>query len=161
MSKAKSTSNAGPLLDLERYVPALVTFIANKLSTSATGVYQKKFGVSVTEWRILSLLAIEPGIPASRICQVIGFHKGPVSRNLAVMEDNGLVVIKSDPADGRSHSITLTARGRTTHDKVFQVAIERERRLLACLSNDECEMLIVLLRRIHGNLDAVSGSAAG
>src|SRR5207237_8073076 len=63
----------GPLLDLNRYVPAFITFIGNKLSNSATAFYQKNFGVNVTEWRIISQLAIEPGIPASRICQVIGF----------------------------------------------------------------------------------------
>ncbi len=51
---------AEQVLDLDRYVPALITFIANKLSRSATVVYQKRFRVNVTEWRILSLLAIEP-----------------------------------------------------------------------------------------------------
>ncbi|MBV8908339.1 MAG: MarR family transcriptional regulator, partial [Sphingomonas sp.] len=70
----------GPTIDLDRYVPAFVTNIANKLSNSATAVYQKNFGVNVTEWRIMTQLALEPGIPASRICQVIGFNKGPVSR---------------------------------------------------------------------------------
>ena len=73
-------ADVGPTLDLDRYVPAFVTFIANKLSNSATVFYQRNFGVNVTEWRIMSLLAIEPGIPASRICNVIGFDKGPGCR---------------------------------------------------------------------------------
>ena len=51
----------GKVLDLDRYVPALITFIGNKLSNSATVTYQKRFGVNVTQWRILSQLAIEPG----------------------------------------------------------------------------------------------------
>ncbi len=120
----------GPTLDLDRYVPAIITFIANKLSNSATAFYQRQFGVNVTEWRIMSLLAIEPGIPASRICQVIGFDKGPVSRTLAGLEKRGLVSIRTDPNDGRTHSISLTAKGRATHDKVIVAALERERRLL-------------------------------
>jgi DNA-binding MarR family transcriptional regulator len=161
MSKNGTTAKArsakpGPTLDLERYVPAFVTFIANKLSRNATAFYQKKFGVNVTEWRIMSLLAIEPGIPASRICHVIGFDKGPVSRTLTLLQDRGLVAIKTDPNDGRSHSISLTAKGRATHDAVLVTALERERRLLACLEKDEREVLIDLLRRIHSNLDAVT-----
>ena len=80
---AGRSGRAEQVLDLDRYVPALITFIANKLSRSATVVYQKRFGVNVTEWRILSLLAIEPEISAARICHVIGFDKGPVSRTLA------------------------------------------------------------------------------
>jgi hypothetical protein len=67
--------SARVVLDLDRYVPALITFIANKLSRGATVVYQKRFGVNVTEWRILSLLAIEPEISAARICHVIGFDR--------------------------------------------------------------------------------------
>lgn len=147
----------GPTLDLDRYVPAIITFIANKLSNSATALYQRQFGVNVTEWRIMSLLAIEPGIPASRICHVIGFDKGPVSRTLAGLEKRGLVSIRTDPNDGRSHSIALTAKGRATHDKVIVAALERERRLLSCLSKDEREVLIGLLRRLHENLGAVTG----
>jgi DNA-binding MarR family transcriptional regulator len=146
----------GPTLDLERYVPAFITFIANKLSNSATALYQRQFGVNVTEWRIMSLLAIEPGIPAARICHVIGFDKGPVSRTLTGLEKRGLVAIRTDPNDGRTHSISLTARGRATHDKVIVAAFERERRLLSCLSKDEREVLIDLLRRLHENLGAVT-----
>ena len=148
----------GPTLDLDRYVPAFVTFIANKLSNSATVFYQRNFGVNVTEWRIMSLLAIEPGIPASRICQVIGFNKGPISRTLAVMQKRGLVTIRTDPNDARTHSISLTAKGRGIHDKVIVVALEREKRLLSCFKADERELLIDLLRRVHNNLGTVTGS---
>src|SRR5262249_37793020 len=106
--------------------------------------------------RIMSQLAIEPGIPASRICHIIGFDKGPVSRTLALLQKRGLVAIRANPNDGRSHSITLTARGRAVHDKVIVAALDRERRLLSCLRKDEREMLIDLLRRLHNNLDAVT-----
>jgi len=150
-------ANKGQTLDLERYVPAFVTFIANKLSRSATAFYQKRFGVNVTEWRIMSLLAIEPGIPASRICHIIGFDKGPVSRTLTMMQHRDLIAIRTDPKDGRSHSISLTAKGRATHDKVIVAALDRERKLLSCLNKNEQEVLIDLLRRIHENLGAVTG----
>jgi DNA-binding MarR family transcriptional regulator len=150
-------AKTGQTLDLERYVPAFVTFIANKLSRSATVFYQKHFGINVTEWRIMSLLAIEPGITASRICHVIGFDKGPVSRTLTMMQNRDLIAIKTDPSDGRSHSISLTSKGRGVHDKVIIAALERERRLLSCLRKDEREVLIDLLRRVHANLDAVTG----
>jgi DNA-binding MarR family transcriptional regulator len=143
-------------LDLDRYVPALITFTANKLSRTATVTYQKRFGVNVTEWRILALLAIEPNISAARICHVIGFDKGPVSRTLAALRTRGLIRIKADRQDARTHSISLTPKGRATHDDVIVAALERERRLLSCLRKDEREVLISLLRRVHNNLDAVT-----
>jgi DNA-binding MarR family transcriptional regulator len=158
--KAAATGTDGTgVLDLERYVPALITFIANKLSRSATVLYQKRFGVNVTEWRILVLLAIEPGIAASRICHVIGFDKGPVSRTLSIMRERGLVAIKTDPKDGRTHSISLTPKGRAIHDDIIVVALERQSRLLGCLQQEEREVLINLLGRVHGNLAAVTDHA--
>ena len=156
-TRRSSAPTSTQTLDLERYVPAFITFIANKLSNSATAFYQREFGVNVTEWRIMSLLAIEPGIAAARICQVIGFNKGPVSRTLADMQQRGLIAIRTDPNDGRSHSISLTPRGRTTHDKVIVAALDRERRLMSCLDESEQEVLIDLLRRLHNNLGAVTG----
>jgi len=152
----KRPGHDGPMLDLDRYVPAFITFIANKLTNSATAFYQRNFGVNSTEWRIMSLLAIEPDIPASRICQVIGFDKGPVSRTLNVMQKRGLIAIRSAPDDGRTHSIALTTKGRLTHDKVIVAALERERRLLSCLNDNEQEVLVDLLRRLHENLGAVT-----
>ena len=76
---------------LDRCVPALITFIVNKLPRSATLLHQKRFAVNVTGWRVLALLAIEPDISAARICHVFSFDKGPVSRTLAATEERGLV----------------------------------------------------------------------
>lgn len=149
------------MLDLRRYVPGLLTFVANKLSRSATSRYQREFGVSVTEWRIMSQLAIEPGIAASRVCQVIGFDKGPVSRSLSLMERKGILTIGVDPADARRHVIALTPTGRDLHDRIIVLALERERRLLACLAPTERETLVVLLNRVHDNLDMVVEESRG
>ena len=51
------------------------------------------------------------------------------------MQKRGLITIRTDPDDGRNHSISLTREGtRDTHDKVIVAALDRERRLLSCLS---------------------------
>lgn len=162
--RMSAPASAGQRIDLDRYVPAFITFIANKLARSSTALYQKRFGVNVTEWRILSLLVIEPGISASRICLIIGIDKGPVSRTLNVMQARGLITIGADPSDGRTHSISLTPQGLALHDQIIVVALERERRLLACLRKDEQDVLIDLLRRIRGNLETAldaPGATAG
>jgi hypothetical protein len=43
------------------------------------------------------------------------------------------------------------------HDRLILVALERERRLLACLTAAERETLIDLLGRLHERLPAVGG----
>ena len=74
------------VLDLDNYIPFLLSAIGNKWSRSSSGLYLKEFGVGVTEWRIIAMLAIEPRITAYRICQVIGLDKAATSRALKAME---------------------------------------------------------------------------
>jgi DNA-binding MarR family transcriptional regulator len=159
-SKARATPRPrpadGPVLDLGSYVPALLTFLANKLSRSGSALYRRHFGVGIIEWRILAMLAVEPSIPASRICQVIGLDKGPVSRSLAFMERRGLVAIRADQTDTRRRLAALTEAGKALHDRILAVALERERRLLSCLSPEQRAELVGLLNRLHDNLDAVN-----
>jgi DNA-binding MarR family transcriptional regulator len=145
---------AGKPLDLHRYVPANITFLSYKLSRGASKLYQRNFGVSSIEWRIMALLANEPGISGRRVCDVIGLDKGAVSRSLAFMQERRLVSIHKN-ADGREQLATLTERGRALHDRIAEVARERERRLLSCLSAAERKTLAALLDRVHQNIGVV------
>jgi DNA-binding MarR family transcriptional regulator len=143
-------------LNLARYVPGLLTFLANKLATGASQCYRKHFGIGVVEWRMLSMLAVENDITANRICQVIGLDKSAVSRSLQALEASGYVGSRVDPRDARRNTVSLTAAGRALHDRVLRVALERERRLLSGLSAEEVDTLIELLSRLHGQVSHVN-----
>ena len=87
MAKPKSSrrGQTRDVLDLERYVPALLVFLANKLTSGASTILRRHFGVGTTEWRIMAMLAVEPWIAAGRVCKVIGFDKAAVSRTLVCL----------------------------------------------------------------------------
>jgi DNA-binding MarR family transcriptional regulator len=159
MSKALKAQRDEPrrvVLDLDRYVPALINFISNKLSRGASSLYLKTFGVGVTEWRIMSLLAIEGAISVNRIAHVIGFDKGLISRTVQALEKRDIVSTAPDEQDGRRHTISLTPVGLALHDRIIQVALERERRLLADFSPAEIDTLIDLLKRMHAQIPHVN-----
>ena len=151
-TSAKANDNKGPQIDLDRHIPAFFTQISNRYARYTNELYQQKFGVSATEWRILMLLVIEPSIAARRICDLIGYDKGPVSRTLTGLQDSGLITIKADPLDRRSHNIQVTAKGRRLHDKIYTAAKEQEQMLLSGLSKTERDTLLNLLRRVQDNI---------
>lgn len=140
-------------LDLDRYVPALLTFIANKLASSASQEYRKRFGVGVVEWRMLSMLAVENGITANRISQVIGLDKGAVSRALHQLAGTGHVVFAADSTDARRQIVSLTPAGWALHDQIIRVALQREQILLDGLSSRDVDTLIRLLHHLHGRVE--------
>jgi DNA-binding MarR family transcriptional regulator len=144
------------LLDLDRYVPGLITFLANKLSRSASAIYRRNFQVGINEWRVMSQLALEPWISASRICGVIGIDKSVVSRSLALLEGRGLVQGQDAKGTPRRRLMALTGSGRALHDRMIAVALERERRLLACLTPAEQASLVNMLDRLHRRIPAVN-----
>lgn len=143
-------------LNLERYVPALVTFLANKLSSGASACYRKHFGVGVVEWRLVALLAVESNITANRICQAIGLDKGAVSRSLKQLEEAGYVAFSKDESDGRRMLITLTPSGKCLHDRIIKVALKREELLLGDFSDAELDTLVDLLLRMNERVGLVN-----
>lgn len=143
------------VLDLDGYIPFLISAIGNKWSRSSSGLYLKEFGVGVTEWRTIAMLAIEPRITAYRICQVIGLDKAAASRALKGLEERGLV--KSWQEDPQNHRklVELTPEGWALHDRIIVVARKREGIMLADLSRDEVATLAGLLRRLHKRIPDV------
>jgi DNA-binding MarR family transcriptional regulator len=147
------------VLDLERYVPGLLVFLSNKLASGASTVYRRLFGIGITEWRVISMLAVEPNITAQRICQVIGLDKAIVSRTIRTLEEQSYVSAHPDKTHGRRITLALTAKGWHLHDEVYKVAIERERILLGDLSDAERERLILLLRNLLNRVGHVNAYA--
>lgn len=152
----KQTATKNNQLDLDRYVPALVTFLANKLSSGASACYRKNFDVGVVEWRLLALLKVEQNITANRMCQVIGLDKAAVSRALKLLNQRGSVNFIKDEKDGRSSLICLTKEGELLHDKILQVALEREALLLGGFQAEELEVLLRLLHKLNANIGQVN-----
>lgn len=145
-------------IDLERYVPAYLTWTANKLSRGASSFYLKHFGVGIEIWRCLVLLAVDGACSANQVSRVIGMDKASVSRCFKRMQEGGLIRIELDQSDGRARIAVLTAKGRALHGDMRGVAMERERALLAVLSQGEAASLLALLQRVHENLPAVEAA---
>lgn len=146
------------VVDLERYVPAFLTWIANKLSRGASQQYLRVFDVGIETWRCLVLLAIHGSISAQQVSRIIGMDKASVSRCFKGMQAKGYITLSLDAGDGRVRIATLTKKGRQVHDGILGIALERERAFLEVLSDAERETLIGLLKRLHENLPAVESA---
>lgn len=170
MATAARTSTARPApppeeaaptnVDLERYVPAFLTWIANKLSRGASQNYLAVFDVGIETWRCLVLLAIHGSISAQQVSRIIGMDKASVSRCFKSMQAKGLIAMSLDAADGRLRIARLTKKGRALHDQILGIALERERAFLSVLAPAEIDTLIGLLKRLHENLPAVETATA-
>ncbi len=140
-------------LDLDTYVPGLLLWLSNRVSSSASSLYNEKFGIGVTEWRILSYFKIHPWSTASKACELMGLDKGAVSRSIAFMVENGW--LEPRPQGLRKIEYHVTPPGNKLHNTVFRMAMAREEALLDGFSATERELLIAMLKRMLGNLENV------
>lgn len=141
------------MIEVERYVPGLLTWLSNKLSAGASGLYLARFGVGVIEWRVMVTVAVEPRISGHRVSQVVGLDKAAVSRGIARLDRAGYLEWSGG---GRFRLAALSPSGWRLHDRIVPVALERERQLLHGLSAAEQDVLIGLLRRLLANLPRVN-----
>lgn len=146
-------------IDLDNYVPAVLTWISNKLSGGASTLYLRNFGVGIEVWRCLVMLSKGDPISAQHISQTIGLDKASVSRCFKRMHADGLIRLHDDAYDKRVKLATLTAKGRKLHDEIIGLALTREEALLSNLTAKERETLIKLLNKLHANLPDVEASS--
>jgi DNA-binding MarR family transcriptional regulator len=124
-------------LDLRSFTPAAITLLAQKISATASASYRPRFGVGVTDWRIMALLAAEPWIAPVRIAESTGLDKAAVSRSLRDLREAGLVEASGEGPARRRSVLALTPEGLRLHDELAAAARERERRLLEGFSGPE------------------------
>ena len=140
-------------LDLDQYVPGLLLWLSNKVSSSASAVYHEKFGIGVTEWRVLAYFQIYPWSTASRACELMGLDKGAVSRSIAVLVSREY--LESRPQGLRKVEYRVTAQGAKLHDAAYRIAMAREEALLSGLSAKDRAHLVRLLTHMLSNLEAL------
>ncbi|SCK30009.1 DNA-binding transcriptional regulator, MarR family [Variovorax sp. HW608] len=153
-------SPAGPVLDLNRYVPGLLTLIASNLSGGASSAYLSLYAIGIETWRVMVMLANEGRVTAQRIVQLLDADKGAISRTLKTMQERGLVEFEPDESDGRLRHFVFTPEGRQLHDRIIRLALLRETAAISVLSDKEVETLRDLLRRVYVNLPNVEKATA-
>ena len=81
-----------------------------------------------------------------------------VSRAVRRAARRGLVHRAVDQSDRRRSRLTLTPAGRAIHDRIADLAREREAQILAALAPDEIDRLRDMLARLHASAAAFGPS---
>ncbi|MDB6002660.1 MAG: MarR family transcriptional regulator [Rhizobacter sp.] len=141
-------------LDLDTYIPSLLLWVSNKMSASATQLYSSKFGIGVTDWRVLAYFEAYPWTTASSAGGITGIDKAAISRSVAFLVESGW--LRSRPEGLRKIEYATSASGKRLYARVYVRAMERQEALLTGVSSEQRALLAALLRTMLGNLDAVA-----
>ena len=136
------------ILKLEKFLPYRLSVLSNNVSANIAKTYQDKFALSITEWRIMAILAEYPEISADAVCNKTQMEKSIVSRAVSKLLDRKLIFREFDPEDRRRSMLTLSDTGLSVYDEIVPISSEYEKQLIACFSIDEYHNFMKLLDKL-------------
>jgi DNA-binding MarR family transcriptional regulator len=144
---APTTAEHAPL-ELEHFLPYRLSILSNTISQAIADDYQRRYDISVTEWRVMAVLARFDGLSAREVAERTAMDKVAVSRALARLVEAGRVSREIHDNDKRRSVLGLTEAGWTMHDEVAPMARAREREVLAKLDAEERAWLERILDKL-------------
>ncbi len=136
-------------LQLEHFLPYRLSILSNTISQTIADDYQRRYDISMTEWRVMAVLARFHGLSAREVAERTAMDKVAVSRALARLVDAGRVDRATHDNDKRRSVLSLTEAGWTMHDEVAPMARAREREVLARLDAKEQAWLNRILDKLQ------------
>lgn len=122
---------------------------ARRSAFAAHGLESWEFDVLAALRRAGKPYALSPG----RLLEQTLVTSGTMTNRVDRLQDRGLVERLPDLTDRRGVRVRLTPKGRQRVDAAFADLLDRERELLADLSEDDQQLLATLLRRLVAPFD--------
>ncbi|HET9864956.1 MAG TPA: MarR family winged helix-turn-helix transcriptional regulator [Steroidobacteraceae bacterium] len=139
-----------PKLHLEKFLPYRLSVLSNTVSTAIASAYFMNFGLSIPEWRIMAVVAANPGLSAAEVTARTAMDKVAVSRGVAALLASGRLHRTTAPADRRRTHLALTPAGQRVYARVVPMALQYERNLVAPLNKRDRATLDRLVRVLLG-----------
>jgi len=135
-------------LILEDFLPYRLSITSHTVSTNIARVYEKRFGVSIPEWRVIAVLGRYPGLSAVEVADRTLMDKVAVSRAVTKLIKNGRIDREFADADRRRSILNLSEEGMKVHNEIAPIALEFEQQLVQNISEDDYEKFNSILEQL-------------
>jgi DNA-binding MarR family transcriptional regulator len=143
-------------LHLEHFVPYRLSVLTNIVSMSIAAAYEREFGLSIPQWRIIAVLARYPDLSAIEVAERTAMDKVAVSRAVQGLLADRRLVRAYDSGDRRRSRLRLSSAGQSVYTRVAPLALTYEKKLLAALSPTDRRVLDRLLSRLVGRAKSMA-----
>ncbi len=142
-------------LILENFLPYRLAVLSNTVSTTVARAYDRRFKVSIPEWRVIAVLGRFPGLSAVEVAERTLMDKVAVSRAVTKLIKSGRIDREFADADRRRSILNLSEDGKRLHDEIAQLALQFERDLLQGFTDEEISSLGSIMERLLARANLV------
>lgn len=140
----------GTGLTVDAFITTLMSQVGNALRRTLTVPYAGQFGLTVSEWRVLSLVAHAERIAFNELVTQSSSDKALVSRTLKLLEGRNLVQLQTEGAGrGKKMCCAILPAGAELHRQAIPIARARQAAAIRVLPPDEREAMYRALLRLR------------
>ena len=134
--------------DLDHLFSYRLSVLSNRISGAISREYHRRFGLAITEWRVMAVLGRFPGLSAGEVSARTAMDKVAVSRAVARLLERSLIQREIHDDDRRRSVLELSAEGYRVYDEVAPLVMDYHDRLFASFSDEERAQLDRLLDKL-------------
>lgn len=144
-----------PTAQLDRgLLPVLLGYALRRAQSAVFADFAATFvraGEALTpgEFGLLELVARNAGLSQTSLARALGIDRSTLVPILDRLQERGILVRRRSPTDGRTHALTLTARGRKAQARFARLVRAHEKRISSGLSTAEMQALMGFLEKVR------------
>ena len=150
--RAKTRASAGlhrkGAYETRGFYTQQVALLHTLIERSTKQEFERMFGITQMEWRILVQLEYRSPTKISEIHERTLMQKPQISSTLPALIKKGYAVRESDPADARAPYFAITGDGLRLYKEVLRVSRKRQKGLESLLSRQERKTLKSTFQRL-------------
>lgn len=142
--------------DFENSMGFVVNMTAKAFQKSFDIELRKNAGVSLSQWRVVGALVMQPGLTQKEIADKVGIEGATLVPILDKMEKEGLLKRKPDSNDRRVNRIYLTQKADSLWESMVECALKIRKSSAKNISETDIQTTLETLRKISQNLASFS-----
>ncbi|WP_028229507.1 MarR family winged helix-turn-helix transcriptional regulator [Paraburkholderia ferrariae] len=133
-----------------------LTFRIDRLSDlskeAATQYYEREFGVSVRDLRVLRLVKLEPGLTLGRLIELAMLEKTFASKIVSSLVKRSLLRREIGQEDARQINLYLTPDAEVLVKRTYERGNALEKMMLSTITEQELEVLNRCIEKLTSSL---------
>ena len=142
--------------DFENSMGFVVNTTAKAFQRSFDIELRKNAGVSLSQWRVVGALVLQPGLTQKEIADKVGVEGATLVPIIDKMEKEGLLKRKLDSSDRRINRIYLTQKADSLWESMIECALRIRKSSTKNISENDIQITLETLRKISKNLTMFS-----
>jgi MarR family transcriptional regulator for hemolysin len=144
--------------DFENSMGFIVNNTAKSFQRSFDFELRKNVGVTLSQWRVVSALVLQPGLTQKEIADKVGIEGPTLVPIIDKMEKEGLLKRKPDSSDRRVNRIYLTSKSDSLWESMTECALKIRKSSTKNILESDIQITLETLRKISHNLGTSSES---